>query len=278
MIEIPEAITISAQINQTLKGKRIKDVIANQSPHKFAWFFGEPSEYSSKLRGRVIEKSDPYGGFVELSLGDIKLLLGDGVSLRYFIKGEKLPQKHQLLLRFEDDSALVVSIQMYGGIWCFKDGELENLYYRLAKDKPSPLSDEFNLKYYESIIRDESLQKKSVKFVLATEQRIPGLGNGVLQDILFNAKLHPKRKISTLSNEELENLYHSIKSTLHEMTMNGGRDTEKDLFGYSGGDVTKMSKNTMKEPCKICGGKIIKEAYLGGSIYFCDICQKDKQM
>lgn len=273
MIEIPEAIVLSYQINQTLKGKKINNVVTNQSPHKFAWYYGDPSEYNSKLKGKIIEGVCAYAGLVEISLGDIILLLGDGVNLRYLDKTQKLPQKHQLLIQFEDGSSLVASIQMYGGIWCFKDGEFDNIYYQIAKEKPSPLSEEFNFKYYEKIISDESLRNKSVKAVLATEQRIPGLGNGVLQDILFNAKLHPKRKMSTLSNEEIEILYHSIKSTLGEMVIKGGRDTEKDLFGCSGGYITKLSKNTVKEPCKICGKNIIKESYMGGSIYYCEGCQ-----
>ncbi|MSU00997.1 endonuclease VIII [Tissierella pigra] len=273
MIEIPEAITLSCQINETLRGKKINDVITNQSPHKFAWYYGEPSEYNSKLNGKIIEKAYSYGGFVEISLGDIRLLLGDGVNLRYFNKGQKLPQKHQLLIQFDDYSSLVASIQMYGGIWCFKDGEFDNIYYKLAKEKPSPLSEDFDFKHYKKIISDEKLQKKSIKFLLATEQRIPGLGNGILQDILFNAKIHPKRKRTTLSDEEIEGLYYSIKSTLDEMVAKGGRDTEKDLFGCSGGYTTKLSKKTVKEPCKICGNNIIKEAYLGGSIYYCKGCQ-----
>lgn len=57
------------------------------------------------------------------------------------------------------------------------------------------------------------------------------------------------------------------------MTIKGGRDTEKDLFGCSGGYMTKLSKKTVKEPCRICSGQIIKKAYLGGSIYYCEGCQ-----
>jgi formamidopyrimidine-DNA glycosylase len=61
-----------------------------------------------------------------------------------------------------------------------------------------------------------------VKAVLATQQRIPGLGNGVLQDILYNAKRHPKRKLNTLDQEKRKNLFASIKSTLKEMIKQGG--------------------------------------------------------
>ena len=57
------------------------------------------------------------------------------------------------------------------------------------------------------------------------------------------------------------------------MVMQGGRDVEKDLFGCTGGYKTKLSQKTYKEPCLICGGDIIKKAYMGGSIYYCEGCQ-----
>jgi formamidopyrimidine-DNA glycosylase len=113
----------------------------------------------------------------------------------------------------------------------------------------------------------------SVKAFLATEQRIPGLGNGVLQDILFHARIHPKRKMNTLSLQETHSLYEAVKSTLSEMAAKGGRDTEKDLFGCPGGYQSFLSKNTVGTPCPVCGTIIKKEAYLGGSIYYCEGCQ-----
>lgn len=71
----------------------------------------------------------------------------------------------------------------------------------------------------------------SLKAFLATEQRIPGLGNGVLQDILYEAGMHPKRKLKSLSDTDIKTLYDSVKGTLKVMTDSGGRDTEKDLAG-----------------------------------------------
>ena len=81
----------------------------------------------------------------------------------------------------------------------------------------------------------------SLKAFLATEQRIPGLGNGVLQDILFNAALHPKRKINSLSEGDKDKLFNSVKETLTKMTFEGGRDTERDLFDCSGGYITSYN-------------------------------------
>jgi formamidopyrimidine-DNA glycosylase len=118
------------------------------------------------------------------------------------------------------------------------------------------------------------VQKLSAKAFLATEQRIPGLGNGVLQDLLYLAKVHPKQKVRDLSAKERESIFSSLKNTLAEMTAQGGRDTEKDLFGRPGGYKTRLSKNTAGKACPVCSSPIIKESYLGGSIYYCAGCQK----
>jgi formamidopyrimidine-DNA glycosylase len=58
------------------------------------------------------------------------------------------------------------------------------------------------------------------------------------------------------------------------MTGNEGRDTEKDFYGCPGKYKTILSKNTWKNPCPNCGNPIIKEAYMGGAVYYCPSCQK----
>jgi len=97
---------------------------------------------------------------------------------------------------------------------------------------------------------------------------------GVLQDILYNARIHPKKKVKTLTDSDKDNLFNSIKATLAQMTIEGGRDTEKDLFGNFGGYKTKLSKKTVDTRCELCGSQIKKETYMGGSIYYCEECQK----
>ncbi len=273
MIELPEAFVLAKQLNETIHGKTIEHVIANQSPHKFAWYHKDPQGYHNLLYGKKIGRAKSIGGLIEIEAEDIRILLGDGVKIKFHEKAEKRPQKHQLLIEFSDFTALSCVIQMYGGIWCYKNGEFDNPYFLLAMEKPSPLTHDFNREYFEKIISNANLINKSLKALLATEQRIPGLGNGVLQDILYNAGLHPKKKVSSLSDNDKELLFTSIKDTLKEMVVKGGRDVETDLFGHDGGYVTKLSKKTAGTKCQ-CGGIIKKEAYMGGSIYYCDTCQK----
>jgi formamidopyrimidine-DNA glycosylase len=274
MIELPEALNIAGQINDTIHGKRVASVIVAQTPHKLAWYYGEPQKYSDLLVGRTIGKANAYGGMVEIKAENANILLGEGAGIRFHSKSEPRPAKHQLLIEFDDHSAISVSIQMYGGIGSFIEGELDNIYYRVAKEKPSPFSPTFDEVYFDRIISAQEVQKLSLKALLATEQRIPGLGNGILQDILFNAKMHPKKKVNTLAKAEKEALFNSVKTTISAMAAQGGRDTELDLFGCPGGYKTILCKNTLNKPCPICGTEIKKEAYMGGSVYYCEKCQR----
>jgi formamidopyrimidine-DNA glycosylase len=274
VIELPEALNIAGQINATIHGKRVASAIVAQTPHKLAWYYGEPQKYSDLLLGKTIGKANAHGGMVEIKAGDANILLGEGAGIRFHRKNEPHPAKHQLLVEFDDHSAISISIQMYGGIGVFLEGELDNLYYRVAKEKPSPFSPAFDKVYFDRMISAQEVQKLSLKALLATEQRIPGLGNGILQDILFNAKMHPKKKANTLAGKDKEVLFDSVKSTLSAMAAQGGRDTELDLFDHPGGYKTILCKNTVNKPCPICGTGIKKEAYMGGTIYYCEKCQR----
>lgn len=274
MLEIPEASFIAGQVCTGLMGKKIMKVITAYTPHKLAWFYGEPEGFEGLLQEKRITGAAGYGGLVEIEVGPARMLFGDGVNLRFHKKEEARPKKHQLLVELEDGSALSASVQMYGGIGAFVAGDLDNPYYLVAKEKPSPLTNRFNEAYFSGLITAPEVQKLSAKAFLATEQRIPGLGNGVLQDILYRAGIHPKRKINNLSGDENVVLFKSVKTILAEMTEQGGRDTEKDLYGHPGGYRTKLSKYTVNQACSKCGGTIRKENYLGGSIYYCDGCQR----
>ena len=79
-------------------------------------------------------------------------MFGDGVNARYLPAGEKIPEKHQLLMEFDDNSCIVCTVQMYGVLHAFTHGENDNFYYHVAKTKPSPLSKDFDISYFEKII------------------------------------------------------------------------------------------------------------------------------
>lgn len=273
MLEIPESTIIGIQAQNILTGKVIKQVVEATSPHKFTWYSGDVDKYSELLVGKQIISAEGHGAFVDLHCNDdVHISISDGVNMKYYSATEKHPQKHQLLIVFDDDSFLAFTVSMYGCIFAF-NGELDNPYYKGSYEKTSPLKKNFDENYFEGLFKSV-VKDISVKALLATDQRIPGLGNGVLQDILYNAQLHPKRKISTIDDLGKSDLFHSLKTTIKSMTDKGGRDTERDFYGNIGGYKTILSRNTYKQPCIVCGDTIIKEAYLGGTVYFCPTCQK----
>jgi formamidopyrimidine-DNA glycosylase len=272
MIELPEAVVIAQQITETLGGKRIASAVANASPHKFAWYTGDPATYNERLAGKAIGAGQGIAGSIEFAADDMTLSIS--APIRYYAQGEPRPKKHQLLVEFEDGTAISASAQMWGGFFCFPAGSQAGfLDADLARKRPSPLTEAFDRAYFETLF-DLDTPKLSAKAFLATEQRIPGLGNGVLQDILWTARIHPKRKMGDLSSQSVEAMFEAVKQVLAQMTAQGGRDTERDLFGNPGGYQTILSKNTVGKPCPACGTLIQKEPYLGGSIYLCAGCQE----
>lgn len=270
MVELPEALVLAKQINEVVKGRRIAGVVPNASPHGFAWFNGDPAAYPQMLIGRTIGNADAFGCLVHVEADDMALYFSTNMS--FHEKGAKRPKKHQLMLEFEDGSALTCSVQMWGCMLCCPKGRESEMKSGYSINRPiAPLSDEFTYEHFKSLAPEDG--KISAKALLATDQRIPGLGNGVAQDILYTARINPKRKLRDLSEEQLRGLYDATVSVIRQMVEKGGRDTERDLLGNKGGYETMLSKLTVDRPCRFCSSAIIKEAYLGGSVYYCPKCQ-----
>ncbi len=269
MIELPEALTMARQVRDTLAGKTVERVLPPTKEHKFCWFAGDPALYDEALRASRLTAAEGFGCYAELQFSNgRRLAVNDGVNLR--LVGEKPPKDYQLALQFTDGTQLAFTVAMYGGI-VLHEGDLDNEYYQKSRAYVSPFSDAFAETFRDVLAAGKPTL--SAKALLATEQRFPGVGNGVTQDILFAAGVHPKRKLATLDAAARGRLLESMVETLRDMTARGGRDTEKDIFGNPGGYVTRMSKNALAKGCPVCGAPVVKEAYLGGSVYYCERCQ-----
>lgn len=130
------------------------------------------------------------GIFVDICFdNDVTLSSSDGIKPQYGTGTASIPKKYQLLLTFEDETSLAFNVAMYGGLFAYR-GKLGNSYHEKSFNKILPLSENFTRDYFENYINEEK-GNLSPKAFFATEQRFPGIGNGVLQDILFDAGLHP---------------------------------------------------------------------------------------
>lgn len=273
MLELPESYTIAKQIRQALRGKVISSVEILHTPHRFAFFHGETDQFSAYLEGQMITDAAYHGGMVEIDTEDCMIVFADGAYPRYYEDKKKFPKNHQLAICFDDETALFLSVQMYGFISVYPKGACTEDYYLSSSQKPDVLGDDFTFSYFRGLYPEHG-RKLSAKAFLATEQRIPGLGNGVLQDILWEAGIDPRFDMRGATDEDMRRLYTSIRTCMKEMCERGGRDTEKDLFGNRGGYITNLSKNALYEPCMKCGHEIHKASYMGGTVYFCGHCQR----
>jgi formamidopyrimidine-DNA glycosylase len=94
-----------------------------------------------------------------------------------------------------------------------------------------------------------------------------------VQDILFHAKISPKRKTMNIKPDERQRLFEAINSTIAEAIKLGGRYDEVDHFGNKGSYIRLMDSKTVDTPCTNCGTDIQKISYLGGACYYCPECQ-----
>ena len=275
MFELPEYANLARQFNKTLLGKTIQDGSLGNSPHKFVWYNRSPQEFASLVKGKTIGETIAKGRwlFVPLEPGYILLFGECGGKILFHSSGSKLPQKYHLHLGFTDGSLLTATTQMWGAMELYKQGnELQREY---IKDmRPTPGDPEFTYAYFNDLVINSAAEKKrSVKGLLTQEQLIPGLGNAIAQDIMFKSGLHPRHALSEIDEIQIKKLYESIMETVDEVTAQGGRYDEFDLFGHKGGYVRLMDKNALQRPCPQCGGEIQKIQYLGGACYLCPNCQ-----
>jgi formamidopyrimidine-DNA glycosylase len=272
MIELPEAVTLARQATASLTGRRVVGVVAAASPHRFAWFTGSPDTYAGRLTGRTITGATSHGGIVEIALGDLELRLNDGAYPRLRPAGVEIPPKHQLRIDLDDGSTLTVSVAMYGGLRLVLAGISDDRYDAVAREIPSPFERGF-ARHAAGLLAADGADRLSVKALLATEQRVPGLGNGVLQDILWSAGINPRQRVGALTDAQRKALFASVRSTLRRMVEGGGRDTERDLHGQPGGYVTALGRAALDRGCPRCGGAVQRSAFLGGNVYTCAACQ-----
>ena len=275
MIELPEASIIAQQMSQELRGKRIASCVRGNVSHRFAFYSRSAEEYETLLKGKVMGEATGHGPAILASLKpDHTLVLGGGGERILFHQSERtLPKKHHLLLHYQDDTYLTVTVQGWGNVLLLQRSELAE-HPHVGKGRVSALSDAFTFEYFEGLFEAlEEKDSKSAKFFVISEPGVWGVGNGYLQDILFRAKIHPKRKAVDVAQEERQALYKAIRETLQQAVELGGRDTERDLYNHRGAYRRMMHSKSAGQPCPECGTSIEKIQYLGGACYFCPHCQ-----
>lgn len=275
MIELPEAVTLARQITEELQGKCIARGVRGNSPHKFAFYSGEPDWYAQVLEAKTVGAARAHGVFILVDLEPgYTLVLGCGGERILLHPDETtLPKKHQLLLEFTDGTFLSVSVQGWGAAQLAPREKVATDTHA-GPPRVSPLSDEFTLEYVQELFAEVPPgDPRSAKYFIISKPGIWGVGNGYLQDILFHARLDPRRRALDISPPEQGALYEAIRATLIAATEADGRTTERDLYNQPGRYVRILGSHSASRPCPECGASIEKISFLGGACYLCPHCQ-----
>jgi formamidopyrimidine-DNA glycosylase len=275
MIELPEALTIARQMNDDLRGRRIKSASRGNAPHKFAFYSGPPDEYAAILKGKAIGEASEHGSAILISVepGYVLVLGIGGERILLHQDADTLPKKHQLLLEFSDGAFLTVTIQGWGAALLLHESEVAGNDL-VGPTLTSPIGDDFTADYFLGLFSElDEDDSRSIKYFVISKPGIWGVGNGYLQDILFRAKLHPRKRAVELNRRQQRALLSATKKVLKEAVRLGGRDTERDLYNRPGGYTRILHSKVVGKPCPECGAPIEKIQFLGGASYFCAACQ-----
>ncbi len=126
---------------------------------------------------------------------------------------------------------------------------------------------------------------KKIKTFLLDQKNLAGIGNIMADEILWKAKIHPERKISSLTDKEIKLLWSSLRAVLKKSIKLGGSSMRDWLHpdGEAGGYFEKRSVYGREgERCFRCSrlrlaparqAKIFRKKIAGRSSYYCIKCQ-----
>ncbi len=276
-IELPEARILAEQMNKELRRKQVKSVLLKdyQRLQQIGMMNRDIADFNMFVGGRI-ENVNSRGNMIIAKLTNgTNLILGPEYGGEIFYhKTTKSVLKFHLRMNFIDDTFLTVRLASMGIIQALKDDELESSYvYKRDFDsaKLSPLGKEFTFDRFSKMMADNN---KMLKMVLVGKDAIlVGVSNSTFQDILYRAKIHPKRKASELNTQEKRRLYNAIKLVLKQRINLGGKDRFHDIYGRQGIYTAAMGPTMKEQTCTECGFTIEKLSLGGGQVYLCPNCQ-----
>jgi formamidopyrimidine-DNA glycosylase len=276
-VELPEAKILAEQMNQELKGKRVKSFQVKDCERlqRIGMMDKDLTSFNQLVDGKI-ESATSRGNVIRVKFDNgANLILGPeyGGEIFYNKDAANVPKFH-LRVDFSDGTLLTVRLTSMGVIQALNDDELERSYvYKRDFDptKLSPTNEEFTFERFSKRLADHNKMLKSV--LVGKDAVLVGVSNSTFQDILYRARIHPKRKASELNMEEKRSLHTAIRFVFTERLRLNGKDQFRDLHGKQGSYTPAMGPNMKQQTCPQCGNKIEKLSMGGGHVYLCPNCQ-----
>lgn len=273
MPELPEAETIVRGLRSTIVGDTICSVrvlyddVLRESKHKFG----------AKLRGALIRSVRRRGKNVIIDLdGDRVLIVNLGMTGRLLplspnTTSSKTPSHPAIRFGLDSGSVLVFDdTRRFGRVECLSSNDWLT---RSEKMGPEPLDKSFTADHFRKAL---GASQSPVRSWLLDQQRIAGIGNIYANEALYLARIHPKRKASTIRRTEATALLEEIRQVLQEAIRAGGT-TLRD-YRTAEGKEGKYARRLCVygrdgEACARCGSEIRRIVFGGRSAFYCANCQ-----
>ena len=277
-IELPEAKILAGQMNKELRGKRIKSYHLQdyERLQRIGMLDKDTKSFNQLVNGKI-ESVTSRGNVIRVKFNNgMNLILAPeyGGKIFYHTSEKTVPSEFHLKVDFSDDTVLTVRLTSMGLIHALKDSDLKRSYvFRrdFNSEVPSPIDEEFTFESFSKLLVENNRMLKSV--LVGKDAVVVGLSNSAFQDIIYRARLHPKRKASELSKDERRALFDAIRLMLQERIRLNGKDQFYDLYGNQGGYSPAMGPNMKHQTCPKCGTPIEKLSVGGGHVYLCPNCQ-----
>jgi len=268
MPELPEMETYKNLLLTRLVNQTISDVVINReksinvAPDKFKDMVIHKKIVSITRRGKylIFDLGTGYNLLLHLMLGGLMYIGNDN---------DNPDRTKQIILSFGNTNLYFIGLRL-GYLHLLTLQQVEEELSKLGID---PLSKEYSLETFRKVIRNK---KGALKTTLQNQHLFPGIGNCYSDEICYEAKILPTRKMFELSTQEQSQLYEAIQTVLKDAIQHGGY-IEMPLFHndtHTGGyDNRCMVYDCEGKSCKRCGSKIIKEIISSKKTFYCANCQ-----
>jgi formamidopyrimidine-DNA glycosylase len=148
---------------------------------------------------------------------------------------------------------------------------LDNPDSILGRLGPEPLDPTFTSAQLTRMLKEHH---RMLKPLLLDQTFLAGIGNIYVDEALHYAGLHPRLHSDELSPDQIEKLWHGIRSTLQEGLRQNGASID---WVYRGGNFQNQFRVYQRagEPCPICSTTIKRIVIGQRGTYICPNCQPE---
>ncbi|WP_339020614.1 DNA-formamidopyrimidine glycosylase [Spiroplasma endosymbiont of Atherix ibis] len=274
MPELPEVETVVRVLNSKVTGLTIENVKITY-PNLIKTDISI-SEFEEKLKGRKIDNISRIAKHIIFELQDLVLISHLRMEGKWIVydKGKIYDTKHvEAIFELSDNKLMIYSDTRKFGTFHLQDKLTFKNEKPINKIGPEPFDSTLNGQYLMDIM---SKSNKYIKTVLLDQTKISGIGNIYADEILFDSKIHPEKRASSLNLKNYDDILKSLIKILNRSIELGGStiDTYHPEQGIDGKFQRELKVHLRKSnPCFDCGRIIKKIKVNGRGTYFCPECQ-----